>query len=191
MFAVEMGGKIVAWNQALVAATKRDANSAMGQPLLSLCSLSDSLAVPEAVLLASRIGKFDLNVTLLSDATETGTMMLSGSLVRVYNSLGVPLVMFVGRTRTSAEESQGDGKQGAPRSCNYGETDSAVSKLDMTGQQPVYLPRIKAITIPDELHILHKVREACSRTCDARIASPAMHMRVARPWAISRGRNKI
>jgi hypothetical protein len=94
MFAVEMGGKITAWNHPLCLATKRDAKTAMGQPLLSLCSLSDSLAVPEAVLLASRIGKFDLNVTLLSDATETGTIMLSGSLVRVYNSMGVPLVMY-------------------------------------------------------------------------------------------------
>ncbi len=150
-----MGGKITAWNQSLCNATKRDAKTAMGQPLLSLCSLSDSLAVPEAVLLASRIGKFDLNVTLLSDATETGTITLSGSLVRVYNSMGAPLVMFTGKPRLGPDEGgNNDGRGGRVKNA---ETDSVISRLDMSSQQPVFLPRIKAITIPDELHILHKV----------------------------------
>ncbi len=40
-----------------------------------------------------------------------------------------------------------------------------ISRMDMSLQQPVYLPRIKAITIPDELHVLHKVWLVCVFVC--------------------------
>mmetsp|Transcript_21998 Transcript_21998/g.54210 ORF Transcript_21998/g.54210 Transcript_21998/m.54210 type:complete len:1929 (+) Transcript_21998:73-5859(+) len=150
VFLVDFGGKIVGWNKAMVKATNEDCESALQQPLLSLCSLSDSLAVPEAVLLATRVGKFGLDITMLSGSTDNGTVLLSGSLHRLYNTMGSLVIMFMGSV---SEDVNGNSEQ-APDTITLSRNSAAG---DRVRHKTIEYPRMKSIVLPDELSILQQV----------------------------------